>query len=286
MNHRRLFEGFVGVFDSGVGGLSVWREIVRQLPQEDIVYLADQMHVPYGFRSLEEVRGFDVGITRFLLDQGAKAIVVACNTATVAGLDHLRHLFPAVPFVGMEPAVKPAAERTHTGVIGVIATQTAFQGERFASLLKRYANGVRVVNCVGAGLVRAVETGALDTLETEMLLRLLLTPMLEAGADQVVLGCSHYPFLLPVIERIIGPDVAAIDPAPAIARQTRRILVQWGLEADHNRTGQRLFCTSGDVDRFSIMAKRLIPAYWQDSSHVLGVRWCNDAVELNGPQAA
>jgi glutamate racemase len=280
MSHRGLFEGFVGVFDSGVGGLSVWREIARRLPREDIVYLADQAHVPYGFRPMEEVRAFDEGITRFLLGQGAKAIVVACNTATVAGLDYLRERFPNVPFVGMEPAVKPAAKHTRTGVIGVIATQTAFEGERFASLLARYANGVQVLTCVGAGLVRAVEAGRLGTRETETLLRLLLTPMLEAGADQGVLGCSHYPFLLPVIERVTGPEVVAIDPSPAIARQTARILAQWGLEAGRSRVGRRAFCTTGDADRFTVMAKRLIPSLWGDASEVWAARWRDGRLEI------
>jgi glutamate racemase len=281
MNRRGLFKDFVGVFDSGVGGLSVWREIARRLPDEDIVYLADQAHVPYGFRPMEEVRAFDEGITRFLLDQGAKAIVVACNTATVAGLDYLRELFPAVPFVGMEPAVKPAAERTKTGVIGVVATQTAFEGERFASLLARYAHGVQVITSVGAGLVRAVESGQLDTHETEALLRLLLTPMLEAGADQVVLGCSHYPFLLPVIERVIGPNVAAIDPSPAIARQTRRILDQWDLAVGRDRVGRRVFCTTGDASSFTLMAKRLIPSLWDDTNEVWAVRWHEGRLEVS-----
>jgi glutamate racemase len=282
MSQRGLFKDFVGVFDSGVGGLSVWREIARQLPHEDIVYLADQAHVPYGFRPMEEVRAFDEGITRFLLDQGAKAIVVACNTATVAGLDYLRKLFPEVPFVGMEPAVKPAAEHTRTGVIGVIATQTAFEGERFANLLARYADGVQVITSIGAGLVRAVEAGRLDTHETETLLRLLLAPMLEAGADQVVLGCSHYPFLLPVIKRVIGPDVVAIDPSPAIARQTRRILAQWGLGADRSRTGRRAFCTTGDAHKFTVMAKRLIPSLWNDANEVWAVRWHEGRLEISG----
>jgi glutamate racemase len=280
MSQRGLFDDFVGVFDSGVGGLSVWREIARQLPHEDIVYLADQAHVPYGFRPLEEIRAFDEGVARFLLEQGVKAIVVACNTATVAGLDRLRELFPDVPFVGMEPAVKPAAEHTRTGVIGVIATQTALQGERFANLLARYAGGVQVLTGVGAGLVRAVETGRLDTHETEALVRLLLTPMLEAGADQVVLGCSHYPFLLPVIERVIGPDVVAVDPAPAVARQTVRILARRELEADRKRMGRRAFCTTGDAGRFTVMAKRLIPSMWSDASEVWAVHWQDGRLEL------
>lgn len=271
--------GFVGVFDSGVGGLSVWREIARHLPHEDILYLADQAHVPYGFRPLEEIRAFDEGITRFLLDQGAKVIVVACNTASVAGLDYLRAVFPDVPFVGMEPAVKPAAERTRTGVIGVVATQSAFRGERFANLLKRYAGAVQVLTRVGVGLVEAIEAGALDTPETEALLHQLLTPLVEAGADQLVLGCSHYPFLLPVIERVIGPGVAAIDPSPAVAGQTAHMLARWGLEADRDRVGRHVFCTTGDAVAFAGMVKRLVPSFWHNGSEVWAVRWRDRCLE-------
>jgi glutamate racemase len=272
-------DGFVGVFDSGVGGLSVWREIARQLPHEDIVYLADQAHVPYGFRPLEEIRAFDEGIARFLLNQGVKAIIIACNTASVAGLDHLRATFADVPFVGMEPAVKPAAEQTRSGVIGVIATQSAFQGERFASLLTRYANGVQVLTRVGVGLVEAIEAGALDAPETEALLRQLLTPLVDAGADQLVLGCSHYPFLLPLIERVVGPDVAVIDPSPAVARQTARVLALWGLESDRGQVGNHVFCTTGDAESFAGMAKRLIPALWHDGDKAWAIRWRDGRLE-------
>lgn len=278
-------DGFVGVFDSGVGGLSVWCEIARQLPHEDIVYLADQAHVPYGFRPLEEIRTFDEGIARFLLGQGVKAIVIACNTASVAGLDHLRALFPNVPFVGMEPAVKPAAEHTRSGVISVVATQSALRGERFASLLARYAGGVQVLTCVGVGLVEAIEAGALDTPETEALLRQLLTPLVEAGADQLVLGCSHYPFLLPSIERVIGPDVVAIDPSPAVARQTARVLARWGLEADRDRAGRHMFCTTGDALTFAEMAKRLIPSFWHDGDKAWAIRWRDGYLERDLEEA-
>jgi len=271
--------GFVGVFDSGVGGLSVWREIARQLPHEDIVYLADQAHVPYGFRPLEEIQAFDEGIARFLLDQGVKAIVIACNTASVAGLDHLRETFPDVPFVGMEPAVKPAAEQTRSGVIGVMATQTAFRGERFASLLARYADGVQVLTRVGVGLVEAIESGALDAPETEALLRQLLTPLVEAGADQLVLGCSHYPFLLPLIERVVGPGVTVVDPSPAVARQTARVLARWRLEADRDRVGRHVFCTTGDALTFAGMAGRLIPSLWRDGDKAWAARWRDGCLE-------
>jgi glutamate racemase len=271
-----------------VGGLSVWREIARQLPHEDTLYLADQAHVPYGLRQIAEVRQFSEGITRFLLAQGAKVIVVACNTASAAALRHLRRTFPDVPFVGMEPAVKPAAERTRNRVVGVIATPATFQGELFASLVERYAGDVRVITRVCPGLVEAVEAGALDTPATEALLRESLTPLVEAGVDQLVLGCTHYPFLRPAIERVVGAGVTVIDPAPAVARQTRRVLARRGTEASpstalrrssgqgsghrRGRVGRRVFYTSGDVPAFTAMIERLLP-HVAGGVEVQAVRW-------------
>ncbi|RME36964.1 MAG: glutamate racemase [Thermoflexia bacterium] len=175
----------IGVFDSGVGGLSVWREIVRELPGVPTLYVADQAHVPYGPRPLEEVRRFAEGITRFLLAQGATVVVLACNTASAAALHHLRALFPQVPFVGMEPAVKPAVQRTRNGRVGVIATPATFQGELFASLLTRFGRDARVLPQVCPGLVEAVEAGALEAPETEALLRSCLAPLLAAGIYEV-----------------------------------------------------------------------------------------------------
>jgi len=258
--------GFIGIFDSGVGGLSVWREVTRQLPREDVLYLADQAHVPYGHRSLAKVREFSEGITRFLLGQGAKVIVVACNTASAAALHYLRRAFPSVPFVGMEPAVKPAIERTRSGVVGVIATQSTFQGELFASLVERCAGDVRVLTQVCPGLVEAVEAGALDTLATEALLRECLVPLVEAGVDQLVLGCTHYPFLRPAIERVVGASITVIDPAPAVARQTGRVLARRGSKAGpstgsghgRGRVGHHVFYTSGNVATFTTMIERLL----------------------------
>lgn len=268
----------IGVFDSGVGGLSVWREIARQLPREDILYLADQAHVPYGFRQLAEVRELSAGITRFLLDCGAKIIVIACNTASAAALHYLRHAFPDVPFVGMEPAVKPAVERTYNGVVGVIATQAAFQGELFASLVERYAGDVRVLTQVCPGLVEAVEAGALDTPATESLVRECLTPLMEAGADQLVLGCTHYPFLRPVIERIVGAGLTVIDPAPAVARQTARVLTQRGLGTNQDGAGYHKFYTSGDEEAFAALVEQLLPNLSEDA-RVQAVRWCEGRLE-------
>lgn len=259
--------GLIGLFDSGVGGLSVWREVVRRLPREHTLYIADQAHVPYGSRQSAEVRAFSEGITRCLLDAGASVIVVACNTASAAALHDLRARFPDVPFVGMEPAVKPAAEHTRTGVIGVLATPATFQGDLFASLLDRYGGGVRVLTRPCPGLVAAVEAGALDGPATEALLRSHLEPMLAAGIDQLVLGCTHYPFLAPVISRIVGPGVAVLDPAPAVARQTARVLARLGRDraplplGSHADTdgARHVFCTTGAAAPFGRALLALVP---------------------------
>ncbi len=247
----------IGIFDSGVGGLSVWREIARQLPQHSTLFVADQAHVPYGHRPLQEVRAFAQEIASFLLQQGAEVIVLACNTASAAALHHLRATFSQVPFVGMEPAVKPAAQHTHTGVVGVIATPATFQGELFASLLERFAVDVDVLTQVCPGLVEAVEAGAFDTSETERLLRHCLQPLLEASIDQLVLGCTHYPFLHSAIERIVGPEVEIIDPAPAVARQVGRVLEERG-SSPATQPARHVFCTTGDPVLFSGTLQRLI----------------------------
>ena len=257
----------IGVFDSGVGGLSVWREIVRQIPRHPTRYFADQAHIPYGPRPLIEVRAYAEGVTRFLLDHGARLIVVACNTASGAALHHLRDTFPAVPFVGMEPAVKPAAERTHTGAVGVIATPATFQGDLFRDLVARFAADVTLHTQTCPGLVEAVESGDLDTPATERLLRTYLDPMVVAGIDHLVLGCTHYPFLSAAIQRIVGPAVALIDPAPAVARQTRRLLRRHGLlvalDPDDAAPPEASppahhFYTTGDPQRLAALAQTLV----------------------------
>jgi glutamate racemase len=266
--------GCIGVFDSGVGGLSVWREMVRQLPSEDILYVADQAHVPYGSRSLSEVQGFCEGIVEFLLQQGAKIVVIACNAASAAALHHLRGLFPRVPFVGMEPAVKPAVQRTRTGTIGVIATQATFQGKLFASLIAEYGNRVRVLTQVGRGLVQAVEMGALETPETDALLCNCVAPLIDAGADQLVLGCTHYPFLRPALERLIGPGIGVIDPASAVALQTGRVLARCEMANDLRHLGRHRACTSGDTGGFAAGIERLLP-YFAPGLQVQPVCWRN-----------
>jgi glutamate racemase len=236
----------VGVFDSGVGGLSVWREIARALPDEATVYVADQAHLPYGPRPAEEIRGFAEAITARLLALGCKAIVVACNTASAAALKFLRERHPDVAFVGMEPAIKPAALHSTSKVVGVMATPGTLQGRMFALAVERFASGVTLVNQPCAGLVERIEAGELDSPGTEALLRELLAPMLKAGADTVVLACTHYPFVAPLIRRIAGAGVHIIDPAPAVTRQLARLLEARGLRAPAGAPPGRRFMTSGD----------------------------------------
>jgi len=267
--------GPIGVFDSGVGGLSVWREIVRQLPHEDTIYVADQAHVPYGPRDEAEIRGFCDSIAHYLLGRRCKALVVACNTASAAALKHLRDTFPDVPTIGMEPAVKPAAALTRTGVVGILATPATFQGRLFKATAGRHATGVRLINQVCVGLAERVEAGELDGPGTEALLRRVLAPIIEAGADTVVLACTHYPFVIEPIRRIAGPDVTVIDPAPAIARHLGTLLRHHGLQRTAPGEGQHLFLTTGDPGRFADALLRLTGC----RAPVESVRWSSGALE-------
>jgi len=219
----------IGVFDSGSGGLSVYRELVKLLPQERYLYFADNAHCPYGEKSPLYIQRRARYITELFLDKGADIIVVACNTATAAAIATLRAEYPDVPFVGMEPAVKPAALGTRSGVIGVLATAGTLKGSKYLKTRGLYEDDVRIVEHVGQGFVELVERGVLDGPEAENTVRASLQPLLDAGADTIVLGCTHYPFLKPVIKRIAGPDVQVIDPAPAVARQTKRLLEERGI---------------------------------------------------------
>jgi glutamate racemase len=271
----------IGVFDSGVGGLSVLRAIRRELPAEQIVFLGDQFHVPYGPRRLEEVRNFSEQITRFLIKQGAKLIVVACNTASAAALHTLRDLFPQVPFVGMEPAVKPAAEHTQSGVVGVLATPATFQGALYASVIERFANGVTVLQSTCPGLVEQIENGRLEAPETRSILESALRPMMRQDIDTIVLGCTHYPFVIPLIQSIVGPHVHVIDPAPAVARQVRRLLAAGGMLAPENHSPMagpaavQLF-TTGEIKKLRALLPLLLgedlpvkPAVWLEHNKKL-----------------
>jgi glutamate racemase len=252
----------VGVFDSGVGGTTVLRHLRALLPGEDLLYLADQAHCPYGTRPAAELRALSAACARWLLGHGAAMIVVACNTASAAALHWLRHEFPATPFVGMVPAVKPAAAQTRSGVVGVLATPTTIQGELLDEVVMRWAGATTVVRQACPGLVEQIEAGELDAPETARLLESYLRPLLAAGADTIVLGCTHYPFRAPQIQRIAGPDVALIDAAPAVARQAARVLAERGLgQTGPQRAGATVYATTGDPAAFAELLGRLgLPA--------------------------
>ncbi len=255
------------MFDSGVGGLSVWREVVRLLPAEDIIYLADQAHVPYGPRPVEEVRQLTHQHVAWLVEQGVQLVVIACNTASAAALHSLREAWPQVPMVGMEPAVKPASQRTHTGHVGVLATPGTLQAERFHRLVERFANGVHVHTIAGEGLVTWVEEGKLEGPEVEAHLRSLLNPLIQAPIDHLVLGCTHFPFLAPALQQVLGPHVQLVDPAPAVARQTQRVLLAHDLQTQRSPVGSWHFVTTGPLQPFRHVTERLIAPQLASSSH-------------------
>lgn len=218
----------IGIFDSGSGGLSVLREILRVLPRERFVYYADNANCPYGEKTPEFIQSRGRAITEYLLSRGAEIIVVACNTATAAAISTLRNEYP-VRFIGMEPAVKPAALSSKTGVIGVLATAGTLKGSKYLTTKGIYEEDVKIVEHVGQGFVELVENGILDGPVAEETVRKSLKPLLDAGADRIVLGCTHYPFLRGVIQRVAGPDVTIIDPAPAVARHLVDVMREEGL---------------------------------------------------------
>lgn len=241
----------IGIFDSGIGGVSVLREIRTLLPEEDLLYFGDSANLPYGEKSMEQIRSLSERVIRFLLAHKCKLIVIACNTASAAALKYLRSQYPETVFVGMEPAVKPAAEQTQTGVVGVIATTATFQGELFASVVERFAREVRVLHQPCPGLVQQIEAGKLDTPDTETMLRGWLRPMIDQHIDALVLGCTHYPFVRPVLQKILGEKVRIIDPAPAIARRVKSLLGEAGQLHTGGGKGETVYYTSGTKEAFA-----------------------------------
>ena len=242
-------EAPIGVFDSGLGGMSVLRELVQRLPHENFLYAADSGHCPYGGKSQQQIIARAVAITDFLLGRGAKLIVVACNTATIAAVEYLRANYSNV-FVGMEPAVKPAVARSRSGVVGVLATVATLSGEKLHKLIDRHAGSVRVVTQPCPGLPEQVEAGALDSAETRVLVERYTAPLLAAGADVIVLGSTHYPFLRPLIQRVVGPEVILLDTGEAVARRVESMLTANGEDLRADRVGP------GSVEWFSSGAPR------------------------------
>ena len=249
----------IGLFDSGVGGLSIWRQVVHALPSESLLYVADQANVPYGHRSADEIQANSLGIADYLVAQGCKAIVVACNTASAVALEPLRWAFPQLPILGLEPAVKPAVEITRSGVVGVMATPATFQGQLYRATVGRYATAVQVVEQVCVGLAELVEQGDLEGPDCDARLMGYLQPMLDAGADTIVLGCTHYPFVIESIRRLVGPAMAVLDPAPAVARHLADVLRQAGLLAtDPAGALAPRFATTADPLAFNRALSRLV----------------------------
>ena len=223
----------IGIFDSGIGGLSVFREIRKVLPEQSYVYYSDNAHCPYGEKTREYIIDRARAITRFLLDKGCEIIVVACNTATAAAIATLRDEFP-VKFIGMEPAIKPAAQATKTGVVGVLATAGTLRATKYIDTRARWAQNVRIVEHIGQGFVELVEKGITTGPEAESTVRSSLIPLLDAGADMIVLGCTHYPFLSETISKIADEayperEIKIIDPAPAVARHLIEVMTEEGI---------------------------------------------------------
>lgn len=239
----------IGVYDSGFGGLTVWREVRHALPSESLVYLGDGKNCPYGSRPREEVRRLADEAVAYLVAQGCKMVVVACNTATAAAIDFLRDKYAPMPIVGMEPAVKPACLATRSGVVGVLATERSLDGEMFRRTAARYGRDIEVICAPGRGFVELVESDRESTPEAEQAVRAAVAGMLARGADQIVLGCTHYPFLLPVLQRVVGESgVQIVDPSPAVARRVVQLLDQHDLHAAPDHPAVYSFHTFADEE--------------------------------------
>lgn len=239
----------IGIYDSGFGGLSVWRELRRELPDESLLYLGDGKNCPYGSRPEERIREVADEAVATLLAQGCKMVVVACNTATSAAIEFLRDKYHDVPIVGLEPAVKPACERSRTGVVGVVATERSLESEKFLNTLARYNNGVRVIRQVGRGFVEAVEANEESLPTTRELVQGVIEPIIEQGADIIVLGCTHYPFLREVINDVVGErEVEIIDSGEAVAKRVEYLLDELNLRAENGASAEYRFMTFADEE--------------------------------------
>ena len=252
----------VGIFDSGAGGLSVFREIRKVLPEQSYIYYSDSAHCPYGEKSQEYIIDRAREITRFLLSKGAEIIVVACNTATAAAIATLRQEFP-VKFIGMEPAIKPAASQTKTGVVGVLATAGTLKADKYQSTRERWGDDIQIVEQVGKGFVELVEKGMTEGREAEETIGICIEPLLDAGADTIVLGCTHYPFLAETIDKVAsrlvpGRRVTIIDPAPAVARHLVEVMTEDGIKMTSPQGYALQMHTSGDEDTMTKVVEKIL----------------------------
>lgn len=239
----------IGVYDSGFGGLSVWRELRRMLPNESLIYLGDGKNCPYGGRGRSEIEAFAIEAVERLVKEGVKMVVVGCNTATTAAVDELRRRWPDMPIVGLEPAVKPACLTTRTRRIAVLATEHSLKSDMFLATARRYAEDVEVVKVVGEGFVELVENDMEGSPKAEQMVRRAVEPLLECGVDKIVLGCTHYPFLRAEIERVVeGHDIEIIDSGEAVARRVAWLLERYDIAAEHDNTPVMRYLTFADEE--------------------------------------
>tara|TARA_R110002073_G_scaffold40547_5_gene115295 strand:+ start:454731 stop:455519 length:789 start_codon:yes stop_codon:yes gene_type:complete len=250
----------IGVFDSGIGGISIWKEIITLLPYENTIYLADSKNAPYGQKSKEEILHFSIKNTEKLIEKGCKIIVVACNTATTNAIAYLRQHYN-IPIIGIEPAIKPAALQTTTNTIGILATKGTLSSALFSKTSDTIAPQITVLEQIGEGLVPLIETGKIDTPEMEQLLQQYLIPMLEKNIDYLVLGCSHYPFLIPKIKKIVGTGVTIIDSGQAVAKQTKAVLQQHELLNSNELDGSHQLHSNIDTKTLVEIVKGLPQLY-------------------------
>lgn len=239
----------IGVYDSGFGGLSVWRELRKMLPEESLIYLGDGKNCPYGGRSREEITSFALEAVEALVAEGAKMIVVGCNTATTAAVAYLRERWSDMPIVGLEPAVKPACLTSRTRRIAVLATEHSLKSDMFLATAARYASDVEVIKVVGKGFVELVEQGLERSVEAEIAVRRVVEPLLDEGIDKIVLGCTHYPFLRPLIEQVIGEkDIEVIDSGEAVARRVKWLMERYDIAADGTKHPEYRFLSFADEE--------------------------------------
>ena len=237
----------IGIFDSGIGGISIWKEIRQLMPNENSIYLADSKNAPYGNKSKDEIRRLSEKNTEILLARNCKMVVVACNTATTNSIKHLRDKY-AVPFIGIEPAIKPASLKTKSKVVGILATKGTLSSSLFQETTNHYKEEIEILEQDGTGIVELMEHGKLDSVEMVNLLQLYISPMVEKGMDHLVLGCSHYPYLIPILKKILPVEVKIIDSGFAAAKQTKAILQLNNLLNNSKEIGKHNFYTNGSAD--------------------------------------
>ncbi|WP_159493289.1 MULTISPECIES: glutamate racemase [Pseudomonadati] len=244
----------IGIFDSGIGGTSIWKEIHQLLPKENTIYLSDSKNAPYGQKSTQEIVNLSIKNTEFLIDKGAKIIVVACNTATTNAIEYLRANYK-ISFIGIEPAIKPASLQTQTGTIGILATKGTLNSALFEKTTSSLNDQINIIEQVGEGLVELIENGNIYSNKMTLLLKKYLTPMLDKKCDYIVLGCTHYPYLLPQIQKITGKNVKIIDSGEAVARQVKNVLLQQNLLNNSNEVTENTFYINKEADVLKSMLK-------------------------------